>query len=173
MIVFGAVLLLAGLYSFFIGTNEVLGIQPRPLGGSLLVIGGVLLIIGVTRRIRARRDSPETEPIGGPVRRIRAVPRLVRAAGRGYPGMRRRHLGLWALAGVYLISPIDLIPELLPIIGFTDDAALLFWLVGDISNNSGRFLNWERRASAEQRAVTDRTPSGTDGSTGRDEDPSN
>ncbi|ASO23124.1 hypothetical protein FHR81_003787 [Actinoalloteichus hoggarensis] len=145
MILFGAVLVLAGLFSYFMGETAVFGLEPDVVGLSLLVLGGVVLAVAVARRVRARRDSPETEPIGGPVRRLRAVPRLIRSAGREYPGMRRRHLALWALAVVYLISPVDLIPAFLPIIGFTDDAALLFWLLGDVSAHSGRFLNWERR----------------------------
>ncbi|APU17982.1 MULTISPECIES: YkvA family protein [Actinoalloteichus] len=158
MILFGIVLVLAGLFSYFAGTAEVFGLDPDALGLSLLILGGVVLAVALMRRARARRDSPETEPVGGPVRRLRAVPRLIRSAGREYPGMRRRHLALWALAGVYLISPIDLIPEILPIIGFTDDAALLFWLVGDVSTNSGRFLNWERRGGAASAISADSTP---------------
>jgi uncharacterized membrane protein YkvA (DUF1232 family) len=46
------------------------------------------------------------------------------------PGWRR--LLTISLTVAYLLSPIDILPELLPILGFTDDAALFFYFMREL-----------------------------------------
>ena len=49
-----------------------------------------------------------------------------------------------ALAGIlYFLNPIDLSPDVLPVIGFLDDAGILALVVNSIRNDLRRFLNWE------------------------------
>lgn len=40
---------------------------------------------------------------------------------------------------IYFISPFDFIPDVLPIIGFTDDLALVLWVVKSIKNELDEF----------------------------------
>ena len=40
---------------------------------------------------------------------------------------------------IYFISPFDFIPDVLPIIGFTDDLALLLWVGKSIKNELDEF----------------------------------
>jgi uncharacterized membrane protein YkvA (DUF1232 family) len=40
---------------------------------------------------------------------------------------------------IYFISPFDFIPDVLPIIGFTDDLALVFWVGKSIKNELDEF----------------------------------
>jgi uncharacterized membrane protein YkvA (DUF1232 family) len=40
---------------------------------------------------------------------------------------------------LYFISPIDLIPDFLPVLGFTDDLALLAWAINSLSDEMNRF----------------------------------
>ena len=51
---------------------------------------------------------------------------------------------MWAVALVYLVSPIDVLPEFLPVIGVTDDAGVLVWLLSSLSITSGSYLRWEK-----------------------------
>lgn len=44
---------------------------------------------------------------------------------------------------VYFLSPIDVIPDLLPVIGFTDDIALVVWLFNAIADDLEAFRQWE------------------------------
>ena len=57
--------------------------------------------------------------IGGLVSRGRLAARLVRD-----PRVPLLAKGLLALAGVYLVSPLDIIPDVMPIIGEVDDFAV-------------------------------------------------
>jgi uncharacterized membrane protein YkvA (DUF1232 family) len=66
-----------------------------------------------------------------------------------YPALSRGRLGLIALGLAYLVSPIDLLPEVfLPLIGFADDGVIALWLGGAFLAETERFLEWERQQPA-------------------------
>lgn len=44
---------------------------------------------------------------------------------------------------VYFVSPLDLIPDVLPIIGITDDVALVVWLFKTLEAELTKFADWE------------------------------
>lgn len=70
--------------------------------------------------------------------------RLIRAYAKGeYRQLPWKSVVLTVAVLIYFVSPIDVIPDLLPIIGFTDDIALLVWLFRTISNDLDTFKVWE------------------------------
>jgi len=90
----------------------------------------------------SRRGAP------GVAVRFRAVPRLVRATLTGrYRGMTRGRLGLMLLGVLYVVSPADLMPELLlTVFGLGDDALVAAWLAGTLLAETEAFLTWERQS---------------------------
>lgn len=44
---------------------------------------------------------------------------------------------------IYFINPFDLIPDLVPIAGLTDDFAILVWAYSSIEVEIDKFLAWE------------------------------
>jgi uncharacterized membrane protein YkvA (DUF1232 family) len=78
--------------------------------------------------------------------RLRALPRMAAGAMSGrYPELSRGRLALVVLALAYLVSPVDLVPELfLPLLGLGDDAVVALWLGGAFLVETERFLQWER-----------------------------
>lgn len=55
------------------------------------------------------------------------------------------HNLLKVIAGfIYFISPIDLIPDLLPYVGLTDDVALLMFIIKSIGNEIEKFEQWKK-----------------------------
>ncbi|MDB5241702.1 MAG: hypothetical protein JWP57_2327 [Spirosoma sp.] len=44
---------------------------------------------------------------------------------------------------IYFVSPIDILPDFLPIIGLTDDIALMLWLFSGMSDDIEKFRQWE------------------------------
>jgi uncharacterized membrane protein YkvA (DUF1232 family) len=84
---------------------------------------------------------PGTPGIG---RRLSAFPRMVKASLKGeYDGGLR--LLLMAAATVYIVSPIDVIPEAVFLFfGLIDDAFVLTWLTGAMLSETERFLEWEK-----------------------------
>ncbi len=46
-------------------------------------------------------------------------------------------------AFIYFLSPLDFIPDLLPIVGFSDDIAIIWWVINSCSADIQRFTDWE------------------------------
>ncbi len=44
---------------------------------------------------------------------------------------------------IYFINPLDMIPDLIPVAGLTDDFAILLWVYDSIETEVERFLAWE------------------------------
>lgn len=47
------------------------------------------------------------------------------------------------VAIIYFVSPVDLIPDILPVIGISDDAAVIAFVVAQIKTDLDNFLAWE------------------------------
>jgi len=45
---------------------------------------------------------------------------------------------------VYFVMPVDMIPDLLPAMGFTDDLAVLLMIFKRFSTDIDRFRQWEQ-----------------------------
>ncbi|TDC74588.1 YkvA family protein [Actinomadura sp. 7K507] len=77
--------------------------------------------------------------------RARAVPRMLKSVLRGqYKGMSVGTLGLLALGLVYIISPIDAIPDMIPVVGIVDDTGMALWMATVLVKAAGDFVAWER-----------------------------
>jgi uncharacterized membrane protein YkvA (DUF1232 family) len=84
--------------------------------------------------------KPGTPGIG---RRLAAIPRMIRATMRKeYDGGGR--LAMMTFASIYIVSPIDLVPEAIFLVfGLIDDAAVAAYLAGALMDETERFLTWE------------------------------
>lgn len=71
--------------------------------------------------------------------------RLVRAYALGqYRAIPWKTVLKITAAIIYFISPIDLLPDLLPITGLTDDFGVLLWVYNSVSGEIEKFLTWEK-----------------------------
>lgn len=71
--------------------------------------------------------------------------RMIRAMFAGqYPGKPWRSLALFAALIVYIVSPVDLIPDYLPIVGVIDDVAMLGFFLRSLHKDVQKFRSWER-----------------------------
>ncbi|MFP5072511.1 YkvA family protein [Pseudonocardia nantongensis] len=98
-------------------------------------------------RSLTRRGGPG-EP--GPVQRIRALPSMVRDAWNGtYPHLGKGRMATFLVALAYLVSPVDVVPEMfLAVLGLTDDAVVAMWLGGSLLVEADRYLGWRRQTPA-------------------------
>ncbi|MFC4950592.1 YkvA family protein [Pseudonocardia sp. GCM10023141] len=78
--------------------------------------------------------------------RLRALPRMAGATLSGrYPELTRGRLALLVLAVAYLVSPVDLVPELvLGPLGLADDGVVALWLAGAVLVETERYLTWKQ-----------------------------
>jgi len=93
----------------------------------LLLVGALLL---------AARRTPDPVTLKDVLRLVPDVVRLVRrlAADPTLPrGVRWR---LWALLG-YLLVPVDLVPDFLPVVGYADDAVVIALVLRSVTRAAG------------------------------------
>jgi uncharacterized membrane protein YkvA (DUF1232 family) len=98
--------------------------------GGLVVVW--LLLIALLWRAR-----PDELTARGALRLLPDVLRLVRrlAADRALPrGVRAR---LWLLLA-YLLSPVDLVPDVVPVVGYADDVVVVAWALRSVVRRAGR-----------------------------------
>jgi len=108
---------------------------------------GTLRTFYTALRIAARPGGPSLWD------RVAALPRLVRATLRGeYTGTTLGRLALLAAAVGYVVSPVDLVPELVvPLLGLLDDAFVVSWLAAQVLTQTEDFLSWERERAGDPR----------------------
>lgn len=74
--------------------------------------------------------------------------RLLKSYGQGdYHAVPYRSVLALAAGLVYLVSPLDAIPDLLVTFGFIDDLAVLTLVVGQVRRDLARFRAWEQAQS--------------------------
>lgn len=97
-------------------------------------------------RVVTQSGRPGSPRLGD---RLRALPRMIASALSGrYRELGAGRLALVLLALAYLVSPVDLVPELLlGVLGLADDALVALWLAGAFLVETERFLAWERARS--------------------------
>jgi uncharacterized membrane protein YkvA (DUF1232 family) len=117
------------------GSEGVIGVAWQFLiavGSGLVVVYAVLL----TLLWRASRRSPDAIGLRDALRLMPDVLRLLRrlAGDRGLPRGLRVRLALLLL---YLASPIDLIPDFIPVLGYADDAIIVVVALRSIVRAAG------------------------------------
>ncbi|GAB3168582.1 YkvA family protein [Telluribacter humicola] len=77
---------------------------------------------------------------------LQLLVRMVRSYASGeYRGIATSSFVKVVASLIYFVSPIDLIPDFLPIIGIADDLALLGWLFKTLGGEIQKFSAWEKQ----------------------------
>ena len=59
---------------------------------------------------------------------------------------------------MYFLSPVDAIPDFIPVFGMLDDIAVLAWLMKVFDDELGAFRLWRNRQNPEKLAIAERLP---------------
>lgn len=78
------------------------------------------------------------------VDRIRVFIRMVKAYKRGeYRDIKLQNILLIVAALVYFVTPLDFIPDFIPITGLVDDFTVLVWVYNKTQQEIDKFIEWE------------------------------
>lgn len=87
------------------------------------------------------------------------VVRLVRAYASGeYRQIKTSTIISGLAVLLYVLSPIDLIPDFIPVLGWLDDLSLVSWFVGKFNEEIVGFRAWEQRSALALRGGASPTP---------------
>ncbi len=80
---------------------------------------------------------------------IKTMCHMVKAwADKEYTGIPIKTIGMIILTLVYVFSPIDIIPDFIPVLGLLDDAAMVGLCLAAIRSDINDFRLWERKHSS-------------------------
>jgi uncharacterized membrane protein YkvA (DUF1232 family) len=99
----------------------------------LVVVTGALWLLLVLVLVLAK---PESGALSGGARMLPDTVRLVRRLTTDAEVPRSARVLVWLLL-VYLVSPIDLIPDFIPVIGFADDLLFTALVLGYLVRRAG------------------------------------
>ncbi|MEM9859018.1 MAG: YkvA family protein [Bacteroidota bacterium] len=86
----------------------------------------------------------------GLVARLKVFIRMVKAYAKGdYRDIEWKHILLVMAALLYFITPLDLIPDFIPVSGFIDDFTVLVWVYNKVQHEIDRFQLWESSAATD------------------------
>jgi len=85
---------------------------------------------------------------------LQTLSRLIKAAVTGeYTGMPTSTLVGGVAVLLYFLTPIDFVPDFIPVIGLLDDVALLAWFMTSIKSEMDKFEAWEKGNQAKGAAA--------------------
>jgi uncharacterized membrane protein YkvA (DUF1232 family) len=103
----------------------------------------VLLLATFVRKLRQTNFSKEDSVLVK--EKFFTLGRLLRAYAKGeYRSVPWKSLILIVAAILYFINPIDILPDLMPLVGLTDDFAVLFMVYKSVGADINKFLLWEQ-----------------------------
>jgi len=77
---------------------------------------------------------------------LKLLIRLVRAWAKGsYKDVPITTIILAVAAIIYFVSPVDFIPDWIPVFGYTDDAAVVAFVIYSIKGDLDKFKEWEKK----------------------------
>jgi len=80
---------------------------------------------------------------------LQSLFRLIKLSASGeYTGLPTTTVVAAVAVLIYFISPIDLIPDFIPVVGLLDDVALVAWFSSSIKHELDKFHEWESAKAA-------------------------
>lgn len=86
----------------------------------------------------------------GLVESVQRLVRLIKAYADGrYDGVDKGNMVMVVAAILYFLSPIDIIPDFIPVIGWLDDITLVGWVITTLGEELDRFEEYEDAHGAD------------------------
>jgi uncharacterized membrane protein YkvA (DUF1232 family) len=128
--------------------NEKLGNAKNKAAALLGDRDKTVRLLDASRSLLSRGVDPLDAK--GMTGRLLALIRMVRCwVNREYRDVPWQTLVLVTASLVYLVTPVDAIPDFIPILGFTDDVAIISAVIASVGRDLERFLQWEKDSTKQ------------------------
>ncbi|SNS17292.1 Uncharacterized membrane protein YkvA, DUF1232 family [Belliella buryatensis] len=105
------------------------------------------LLQKANQRIQTFKTHPRVKQAVEP---IMIFKRMIYAHKSGAHKLSMKTLGLLVLGILYFVTPLDIIPDFLPLIGYADDVSVVIAIFNTLKTEIEEFLEWE---SSQKRGI--------------------
>ncbi len=106
-------------------------------------------------RLKTAKYEKNKGPLADVWHYLTTLPRLLQAyVNREYPNVPWSSIVAIVAALLYFLSPIDLIPDFIPLTGFVDDAAVIAFVASQLKAELDGFLLWETEQRVPQKTIS-------------------
>ena len=77
------------------------------------------------------------------VEKVNTFIRMVRSSLRGEYQLPWKSVVLIVAGLVYFVSPVDIIPDFIPMSGLIDDVSIILWIFSTLQEDIEQYSNWE------------------------------
>lgn len=99
----------------------------------------------LVEKVKIRLEQVSNNPkIHEAMEPILVFKRMITAHRRKEFKVSNRTLGLIVLGLVYFVTPLDIIPDFIPVIGYVDDLSVLLAVFGTVKDEVEEFKKWEK-----------------------------
>jgi len=103
-------------------------------------VGILTLLKGVLNKIQAEGKSTVLQSITS---KVMILGKLLKFYATGeYRAIDLKNVVIIITAFVYFLSPLDLVPDFIPMLGFADDIALMTFVFNSVSEEIEKFETW-------------------------------
>ena len=100
-------------------------------------------------------DITRTFGRGGPLGRFLDDARVLLAMAADYYSGNYRKIPYWAVAAIvfallYVLNPFDIVPDVIPVLGYIDDAAVVGLCLAMVEQQLHEYREWRARADSRQ-----------------------
>jgi uncharacterized membrane protein YkvA (DUF1232 family) len=107
----------------------------------------ILLVSQLVMKLRGVNMKDMDAGVGQAKTKFFILGRLIKAYANGsYRAISWKTMLSIVAAVIYFVNPIDLLPDVLPVIGLTDDVGILVWVYNSVSTEIDKFLTWEQQS---------------------------
>lgn len=120
-------------------------------------LGKPFMLFKVTRDALAKagEDASLKGMATGFVENVKRLVRMIQAYAAGsYRSVDKSNMVLVVAAILYFISPIDIVPDYLPVIGFLDDITLITWVITTLGTELEKFEAHEDRTGGNATSMS-------------------
>ena len=114
--------------------------------GARLTKNRALLLVLIQQGVTKLESKGVSEGVKEVREKLQLMIRFITAYVKGeYRDVAAKSMATVVGVLVYFVSPLDLIPDVLPILGVADDVALVVWMFNVLEKEITKFSDWEKK----------------------------
>lgn len=94
---------------------------------------------------KAYKKASMSEKLKDLMQQITCMTRMIKNVAKGrYKDYSKGAFAMIVAGMVYLVCPADAIPDVIPVVGYVDDAVVLSFIISRVDGELKKFMVWER-----------------------------